>query len=128
MENCEASCEGDKNCFAYSYKKSARMCSIKNVSMAMRLDPLWQTGVRAGFKKPRKSRNSIRKKVMDIQYGKQLTGKIVVVGQATSVETCAEQCDNADKCLGVTFAANKNQCQLFESVALSYSGRHRQCN
>jgi hypothetical protein len=116
LEACEASCTGDKDCFAYSYKNSTRMCSIKNVSMAMRLDPLWQTGVRPGLEKPEESRDSIRKKVMDFQYGKQLIGKIVNIDKAASVEACAEQCSNVDKCLGVSFVADKNQCQFFESV------------
>jgi hypothetical protein len=112
LNACEASCADDNRCYAFSYKKSARICSIKHTMTALRFDPLWVTGIRPGFE----PQESIRRLVMDTQDMTLLTGKTIDINQVDSFSKCRVSCENSTECLGVTFTYSLNQCQRFETV------------
>jgi ATP-dependent protease ClpP protease subunit len=110
ITECEASCDRDRECYAFSYNKSARACSIKNWPTAMRLDPLWQTGIRPGIKDPEQS---VRKTKMAQEAGVALQGKRLDFTEADSFEKCIEYCESEAKCLGVNYT---QRCERLEGV------------
>jgi hypothetical protein len=122
---CQATCAVDPACQAYSHNKITQMCELKHTLTALRLDPLWTSGVPSTAPAPGRSilPNSM------VAYSERcsdpskvdctrIQGKLIDEAKAEGQDACWDRCESDPMCLAVEFwwAIDKELCRRFSEV------------
>jgi hypothetical protein len=103
---CQAACAVDPACVAYSHNKFAHACELKHTLTALRLDPLWTSGVPSAGPTPSRS---IRAEAMIDFYALfgdrmspnrrlRIEGKLIDAKVGT-LDECSDRCKSDPVCL-----------------------------
>jgi hypothetical protein len=106
---CQAACAVDPACVAYSHNKVTKACELKHTLTALRLDPLWTSGVPSAGPAP--SRSIHAEAMIDYysQYGVQgdlrgslrIDGKLIDEAKVDTFEACKDRCKSDPTCLAL---------------------------
>ncbi|WP_157839429.1 PAN domain-containing protein [Bradyrhizobium diazoefficiens] len=134
LDNCKKACEVTAECSAYSFNKVERVCELKHTLTAVRIDPLWSTGVRvsiSGETLPSSRRALVLTSPLPEprgeHFGRDLIGEQKQVLSLSSRDQCANACAYDNNCLGYSYfdqdaPRDSGQCQLFSDISDVHPG------
>jgi hypothetical protein len=120
---CRDACTADAPCRGFSFSKMTGTCELKHTRTALRLDPVWDSGV-AG----EGAEDSLRGARMEVlAHERRPAGNghfelVVPDGvqlepeSAADASICLERCASSGDCLAATFEAKDLTCRRFESI------------
>ncbi|WP_162240836.1 PAN domain-containing protein [Bradyrhizobium tropiciagri] len=131
--SCEKACGANSECSAYSFNKVERICELKHTLTAVRIDPLWSTGVRASNSTdiPTSKRGLVLTSPLPeprgMHFGRDLIGEQRQVLSLSSRDQCASACNYDNDCLGYSYfeqnaSRDSGQCQLFSDISDVHPG------
>jgi ATP-dependent protease ClpP protease subunit len=128
-KSCEKACGANAECSAYSFNKVEHSCELKHSLTAVRVDPLWSTGVRSTILaenvSPSKRRLVLTSPLPEprgVHLGRVLIGEQKQILQFSSRDQCAAACAYDNDCLGYSYlehdtSPNSSQCLLFSDIS-----------
>jgi ATP-dependent protease ClpP protease subunit len=131
---CEKACGANSECSAYSFNKVERICELKHTLTAVRIDPLWSTGVRASISAeniPTSRRGLVLTSPLPeprgVHFGRDLIGEQKQVLSLSSRDQCANACTSDNDCLGYSYleqnaSPDSGRCRLFSDISDVHPG------
>ena len=120
VDACQAACEKEQQCSAYSYDKWYKWCYLKSSVTTVFLDPSSITAIRNGAGTPAKdgmqaiaSRAEI---TIRVRRNRDAVGKAVAEKTAPSLDRCRNFCTEDSTCISFSFVQSGQQCRLYTSI------------